>query len=298
MSTALESARSVPSKNCASLSESVKRHPVAAYFVFAYALAWLMWIPLLSLSQDGVRLLPFKPPVLPVVVIGGFAPAAAAVIVTGAVEGRRGVIQLLRRCIQWRVGIKWYALAAMVPVLFLVVSLLLGSIQPGQLAQGWPLLFTFYPVVLPIQVLIAGGLGEEPGWRGFALPRLQTKLGPVPASVVIGLLHACWHTPLFFVSQLSQAHFNFVLYAITGVAVSVFLTWVYNNTGGALLIMMVLHEAQDTTSALSLRIAPGYLDRTLAYAVVYGAIAVVILLLSRWRLGYRREDLPAEAVRS
>ncbi len=293
MSTTLESAQAMSSANNVGLSAWMKRHALLAYFILAYGLAWLLWIPVLGLSQDGLGLLPFMPPVLPFVILGGFAPAAAAMIVTGVVEGRAGLSQFLRRLVQWRVGIKWYTLAALVPVLFLLVSILLSAIQPGELAQRWPLLFTFYPLVLPIQVLIGGGLGEEPGWRGFALPRLQARLGPLPAAAVLGVFHACWHIPLFFVQELGQAHFNFILFVFTGIAISVFLTWVYNNTGGALPIMMVLHEAEDSTSALALRIVPAYLNRMPAYALAYGAIALAILLFTRGRLGYRRKDVPA-----
>ncbi len=153
MSTTLESVQSMPSENNVGLSAWMKRHSLLAYFVLAYGLAWLMWIPLLALSQDGLGWLPFKLPVLPLVILGGFTPAAAAVIVTSVVEGRSGLARFLRRFIRWRVSFKWYVLAALVPVLFLLTSVLLGAIQLGQLAQKWPLLFTFYPLVLPVQVL-------------------------------------------------------------------------------------------------------------------------------------------------
>lgn len=270
-----------------SLPAWMKRHPLASYFAMAYGFAWLLWVPLLMLSQDGLGVLPFTAPAIPLVILGGFAPGAAAILVTALVDGKAGVARLLRRCLQWRVGIRWYLVAFLIPILFLVTSILLGALQPQALLQKWPLLLTFYPLDLVIQTVVAGGLGEEPGWRGFALPRLQSAFGPLPAALFVGVLHACWHIPLFFVRVLSQSHFNFLLYLLTAVGVSVLLTWIYNNTGGALLILMVLHEAQDTTSSLSLRIAPAYLDRTLAYAVVYGVIALVILISTRGFLSYR-----------
>ena len=288
MSTSLESTQAISSTVRAGAASWTKRHPLMAFFILAYGFAWLLWIPLLVLSGNGLGMLPFKAPTLLIEILSGFSPAVAAVVVTGLIEGRAGVAHLLRRCIQWRVGAKWYLTAFLVPILFLAASLLLGAIQPVALLQKWPLLLTFYPLDLLIQAIIGGGLGEEPGWRGFALPRMQSRFGPLPAAILLGLLHACWHIPLFFVPELSQANFSFVLYALVGIAVSIFLAWVYNNTGGALPIMMVLHEAENTTSALSLHLAPEYLDRTPAYLIVFGIVAAIVVLVTRGTLAYKR----------
>ena len=266
----------------------MKRHPLVAFFALAYGLAWVLWIPLLVLSRDGIGWLPIQVPAVPLVVLGGFSPMAAAIIMTAVLEGRAAVGRLLRRCLQWRVAFQWYLLAIfLVPVAFLIVSVLLGYISLAAVIQKWPLLLTFYPLVLIPQVILGGGLGEEPGWRGFALPRMQSSLGALPASLLLGALHACWHIPLFFVPTLSQGHLNFLLFVLVGMAISVLMTWVYNNTGGSLLIMMLLHEAEDTTSAMSLRIAPQFLDRTPAYLMVYGVVALAVMIATRATLSYR-----------
>jgi membrane protease YdiL (CAAX protease family) len=265
----------------------MKAHPLIAFFAMAYAFAWLLWVPLLTLSQDGIGVLPFKAPALPIVISGGFMPAIAAVIVTALLDGRAGVGRLLRRCIQWRAGIQWYLLAIfLVPAAFLAVSVALGRIPLATAVGNSPMLLTLYPLLLVAQVILAGGLGEEPGWRGFALDRMQTKFGPLAASVRIGILQACWHIPLFFVGALSQAHFNFPLFVVMAIGFSIALTWVYNNTGGSLLLMMLMHEAEDTTSAISLRLAPQYLDRTAAYAIVFVTLALVIVILTRGTLSH------------
>ena len=287
MTTSFKSAEPVLDVAPANLPAWMRRHPLVSFFGMAYALPWLLWIPLLVLSQDGLSVLPFAVPATPVVILGGFGPLIAALIMTGLLEGRPGVRQLLARCLRWRVGLPWYLLLFLIPVAFLLVSVLLGAIGIDVVRQGWPLLFTFYPLDLIIGVIIAGGLGEEPGWRGFALPRLQSAFGPLPAALLLGVIHACWHIPLFFVGGLGQAHFNFLVYLLTGVAISVMMTWVYNNTGGSLLIIMLLHEAQDTTSTLSLRIAPAYLNRIPAYAILYGLIALVALLATQGFLAYK-----------
>ncbi len=173
------------------------------------------------------------------------------------------------------------------PLGYLLVSMGLGAIPFATLAEKWPLLLSFYPLDLIPQVIIGGGLGEEPGWRGFALPRMQVRFGPLPAAALLGVLHACWHIPLFFVAQLGQAHLDFALFVLIGVGISVLMTWVYNSTDGSLLLTMLLHESEDTTSSLSLRMAPAYLDRTPAYAIVYGLAALLVLLATRGLLSYR-----------
>jgi uncharacterized protein len=273
----------------------IRRHELIAFFLMAYAFPWLIWIPFLVLSRNGLGILPFKAPALLLVIIGGFGPTISALVVTGLTQGRAGVRRLLRACIKWRVPIRWYLMSIfLVPIGFLLASVLLGDMGYEAVLHNSPLLISFYPIALIAQVILAGGLGEEPGWRGFALPRMQSKQGPVLASLILGILHVCWHIPLFFVGELTQAHFNFVLYMLIGIAVSVILTWVYNGTGGSLLLVMIFHEAEDTTSALSLRIAPAYLDRTPAYLLVYGVLALVVLLLTRGSLAYKRLAAPQQ----
>ncbi len=286
-----------------SLAGWMRRHPLTAFFVMAYGFAWLLWVPLLALSKDGLGWLPIHAPTLPLVILGGFSPAAAAIIMTAVLGGRAAVQRLLRRCIQWRAGVQWYVLAVfLTPVAFLFASVVLGAIPISSVIGNWPLVLTVYPLVLIPQVLVGGGLGEEPGWRGFALPEMQSRFGPLPASLLLGTLHAGWHIPLFFVTGLSQAHFNFLPYWLAAICVTILQTWVYNNTGGSVLIAMLLHEAQDTTSVLSLRIAPQFLERTPEYAIVFGVTAIAVLLITRGRLSYQggqsapvRQTSPAKA---
>lgn len=285
----------VAANNDTSLVGWLRGHPLAGFFLLAYAIPWVLWVPLLMFSQDGLGVLPFHVPAVPFVILGGFGPGVAALIMTRVLEGGAGVRRLLRRCIQWRVGLPWYLLAIfLVPAGFLLLSAWMGAIPLASLAAKWPLLLTFYPLDLVPQVIIGGGLGEEPGWRGFALPRMLPRFGPLGAALLIGVAHACWHIPLFFVRELGQAHFNFGLYLLTGIGISVLLTWVYNSTGGSLLLMMLLHEAEDTTSSLSLRMAPAYLNRIPAYAMLYGLLAVVILFATRGSLGYKGASTQAQ----
>src|SRR5205807_5512937 len=114
-------------------------------------------------------------------------------------SGRAGVGQLLHRCVQWRAGIGWYLIAIFGFFLVYLVgySVFLGLNLPLALLVQWPLLFA---VFLPWAVfnILSGSFAEELGWRGFALPRLQQRYGPVLGSIMLGTLHGLWHLPAFF----------------------------------------------------------------------------------------------------
>ena len=165
------------------------RHPVATFFVLAYAISWLAWLP--AMLGYGGRLGG------PLSMLAQFGPALAtlvAVWLSGASPR-----ELLRSVVRWRVSPAWYAVAVGLPAALIavqgVVFGLLG--YPVDLASVPGRLASFVPTVV-ILALIAG-LGEEPGWRGFALPRLQNRFAPVVATLVLGFAWAFWHLPLVFV---------------------------------------------------------------------------------------------------
>ena len=168
------------------------RHPLVFFFLIAFAGTWLVEL-LYMLSADGAGLLPFRLPLLPVgiwIALSVFlGPFLSAFIMTGVTEGRAGIGRLLRRIVRWRVGIRWYLFALIgIPVILVLsaIVLLLGNLASFQglsstMALGY--LLTFAPVFF-----LGGPLGEEPGWRGFALPRLQSLHGPLLGSLILGPL--------------------------------------------------------------------------------------------------------------
>ena len=130
-----------------------------------------------------------------------YGPFLAAVIVLALTTGKTGVIGLLRRIVLWRVGLRWYAVALFLPVALAAVCLnvlVLGAPAPSlEELGGWPSLFVLFPLTL----LIGGPLGEEPGWRGYVLPRLQTGRSALTASLILGALIALWHLTLLLTSE-------------------------------------------------------------------------------------------------
>jgi uncharacterized protein len=227
------------------------RHPLPFFFLIAYAGSWLVWMPL-ALSEDGAGLLSFRSPIgvsASIVIACFVGPFLSAFIMTGITEGRAGIGRLLRRFVLWQVGLGWYLLALIgVPA----IAVLGAIVLPGGLAsfQGLTSLVPPMPwLILIVYVLFHGPLGEEPGWRGFALPRLQQLHGPLVGSLILGPLWALWHLPMFWVPawNLPPTLLNIVLFVISAIAFTIVMTWVFNNTKGSLLIAILVHATFDTT---------------------------------------------------
>jgi membrane protease YdiL (CAAX protease family) len=264
--------------------------PLVAFFALAYALSWLILVPAgLGLLPDSAGILAWLAP---------FGPAMAAFVVTALTGGRPAVGQLLRRMVQWRVGIHWYLLILFgVPLVELLGAFaVLGSVPLDDLAKNWPLIFTSYlPQVLVAVVVI--GLAEETGWRGFALPRLQDRRGPLVGTAVLAVVWALWHLPNLLFGGWTGA--SYTLWLVGTLAVAFVYTWVFNNTGGSILIAALLHAAINMSSGLVLDLFPGMED---AFGVqLYGAVAIacvivalVLVAATRGRLGYRVERVPLE----
>ena len=210
----------------------IRRHPLISFFVLAYALSWWSWI----LYAFGLSPAP----------IASFGPFLAALVVLAITQGKSGIGGLLRRMVRWRVGIRWYAVALLLPVGIALaataLNVLLGAQAPSAAdLGGWTGLFSTFALVLLVPG--AGGTWEEPGWRGFALPRLQAGRSALVASLILGAVWALWHLPLV-VGTGQMGGWDIVII----LAWTLVLTWVYNGTGGSVLIVMLFHAMFNTVS--------------------------------------------------
>lgn len=180
-----------------------------------------------------------------VFLLGVFAPAVVALALTDRAEGRVATRALLARVLKGRVGARWYLFAiGFMPGIKLSVALvhrfITGAWPPfGQTA--------WYVMAAAIVVSTWVQAGEEIGWRGYALPRLTERFGLAPASLILGVIWACWHLPLFFVPGGDTFGQSFPLYLLQVIALSVALSWLYWRTGGSLLLVMVMHAAVNNT---------------------------------------------------
>jgi uncharacterized protein len=292
------------------------RYPMLFFVLIAYAGTWVVWLPFL-LSADGFGLLSFSSP-LPLIVTGGLGtftgPTLAAFVMTGITEGRAGVRRLLRKIVLWRVGLGWYLFALLGLPVILALSAL---VVPGNLASFEPmdplaLLLAYLPFFVYPALLIGGPLGEEPGWRGFALPRLQQRQGPLVGSLILGVIWTFWHVvPVWLASWTAAGMlniYNLVLYLIFICSWTIVMTWVFNNTKGSLLMAILVHASVDAfPNAILWPLLPASLVVT-GYGVYFGyygmvlgmgVLALAVIALTRGRLGYQhyqQEEEVEEAV--
>jgi len=229
-----------------SMGNWIRSHRVASFFLLAYAISW---------SLDAAVLVLGTEPSWTRWIISGFLSALGPAIAAGIVlsisgEGLRG---WLRRVVRWRVHPKWYAAAIGVPVI-----VALGSGAVLQLVGG-PVefaSFAFDPVSLGIGILLGttiGGGQEELGWRGFAQPELQEQYGGLRAAVIVGVLWGSWHLPLFFDPTVIHSQWPLqsqLAYFVGIVAFSILIAWVYNGSGGSILLAMLMHGAENAAGGL------------------------------------------------
>ena len=203
---------------------------LALFFGLTFLLSWILWGVLYLADQNdlGGMIGP----------LGAFAPPVAAMIallVTG---------QGLRRSfwapiLHWRIG-WWWAVVGAVPIAILVIGWAVMAVLDQPLFPVEMPSMATLPLLVLYMTLLGGGQ-EEPGWRGYALPRLQAHVGALGASLVIGVVWAAWHLPLFAFGSTGQSGLNLWIYFPYVMGISVLLTWVYNSTAGSVLAVMVLH---------------------------------------------------------
>jgi membrane protease YdiL (CAAX protease family) len=280
----------------------MQRHPLPSFFGLAYGLTWILVLPIVF-SQRGVGLINLPEPLLLVLFLAStFAgPLPAGLIMATVTEGKAGRNQLLRRMVQWKVGAGWYLLVlAAYPLLYLAgLSFYLGAAPWTALAQNWPLLFSFY-LPTALMGIILPGLGEEPGWRGFALPRLQRQYGALAAALILGGLHALWHLPVYFIpGSILEGPFNLTAFAnntLAIMALTFIWSWLFNRAGGSVFFAMFVHGVSNASSGFLPRLMTN-LDITDPWfgAKVAVAGALIVILITRGRLGYRPAAEPQPA---
>jgi membrane protease YdiL (CAAX protease family) len=264
----------------------VRRYPLIAFFVLAFALSWWAW-PLyyFDLSPNPII---------------GFGPFLAALIVLALTEGRSGVVGLLRRMVRWRVGLQWYAVALLLPIVVTLAAavlnvLVLGAQRTSSAAELGGL--SSFLSMFFLWLLIPGlaGTWEEPGFRGYALPRLQVGRSALLASLILGVLWALWHSP--FVVTGEDIWIDAYLFSIIWSPVY---AWLFNNANGSVLIVMLFHNMNNTFSS-------GFVGQMFSGAdsvnqawlrlALWGVVAIVVVVvygsqdLSR---AHRKQEEPVQ----
>lgn len=280
----------------------------------ALAFSWSMWI-LYAASMAGR--LPFQVPA-EIALLGEYGPTFAAFVLPALDRSKGGVRDLLQRMVRWRVQPRWYAFVVLVTPLLMLTTMALtvavGGTPPelAQLAQ-WPEHFrTRTSALSPSMGLLSGlsafmstgtwatalgmillgvcqgGLSEEPGWRGFALPRARTRFNLLTAALIVGALWAAWHTGpeqwllLFksgFVAFIQAVLLNVLQYLFLTLPLAVLYAWVYANTGGSVLLSVLFHAAYNITISITLSGWPTF--PIVTFFALCWALAIGVVVLAR-----------------
>jgi len=265
------------------LSRWIKKHQLVAFFIFAFVFSWCIWIPEIIVTGGKMSVLTYT---------GGFGPFLSAVFVIWVVEKRAGLYQWFRRTFRLRINILWYLLGALfLPIGIVLLYFGLYSLLGGKPDFSNAPLWWLYPPSLLIVMFFSGG-NEEPGWRGFALPKLLTKRNPLTASLILGTIHTAWHIPIFFNQEWGGYGAPFVWYLLSTVGLTFILTWLYYRSSRSVFPVMLFHQATNTIWSyfpMPDDVLTGVDDFLVLKTIVYWAIAIVLIIATKGHLGYHLE---------
>jgi membrane protease YdiL (CAAX protease family) len=225
---------------------------LTGFVVLTFVLTWSAWLASARWGAGTPRLFGIGGPIF---LIGVFAPALVAIGLTAVRDGREGVRRLLSRIGRWQVKTRFYLFA----VSYLAVIKLTAAVLHRAVLGGWPV-FGDTPLPLMLGAILVSTwvqAGEEVGWRGYALPLLTASFGLGGASVVLGIIWAVWHLPLFFIPGTGSDGQSFPIYLLHVTALSVAMGWLYWKTEGSLLLVMLMHASVNNTTQIIPAAVPG-----------------------------------------
>jgi hypothetical protein len=259
-----------------------RSHLLLIYFFMAFTFTWT--IGGLCLFAPAVAGTFSRRPSLtnPLFYLAVYVPSLSSIILTAVFGGCAGLRKLYERLIPWRTGIQWY--------LFVLIVYPMGAVIAGEIAgaftgvpvkiQNWAHL---YLLLLPALIVDPGPLGEELGWRGFALPRMLERWSPLSASLILGLIWGLWHLPAFFISGLAQNRMALPVFLLATISVSIIDTWLFLRTNGNLLLPILVHLMTNTTFKA--------LGVSFVVSVVMGVTCAAIIVLAG---GLRRGPIASD----
>lgn len=264
---------------------------VLKFFLITLAETWSCWGLVLAVpvpAQSAFRSV--------LVLVGVFAPAMAALLLTAWSRGGAGIRSLLRRMLQWQVGARWYAFAISYIFFIKLSAALIYRLVTG----AWPRFGTtpLYIILFAILLSTPFQSGEEIGWRGYALPRLAARFGLARASVLLGVVWALWHLPLFFVAEADTYHQSFFVYLLQVTALSVTFAWLWQRTGGSLLLTMLMHAAVNNGKDIVPSATPGGTSTFGLTASLTAWLTVAMLCLCAAYLLFQMRKIKSHGLKS
>jgi membrane protease YdiL (CAAX protease family) len=264
----------------------LRRYPVFTFYLAVFALTLLGTWAAFFVFQGSIW----------AQWIAGFSPALAAVFLTGLLDGKAGVAGLLARLLRWKVHWKWYLAIFLLPVALSLGWAFLNALVDGQdlpaaydsMVRLFQALWSGAPgllVMTPLMALLIAG--EELGWRGFALERLLKTRGPLVSSLIVGFLWGIWHLPEILdpASVLNKASllYSIPLFVLGTVVYSFIYTWLWQNTGGSLLVVCLFHSFYDLLDYFTAAIFPAFYMRYWLYLLATAIVLLLVWAFSRAR---------------
>jgi membrane protease YdiL (CAAX protease family) len=253
------------------MTRAFKAQPALSFFVLAYLIAFAC----VGLAAVGPA------PLAPALLVGSYAPALAAALVVAVTGGRAALRGWAAGLTRLRVALAWW-LVALSPLAIVALAVVVDRLVLGG-GPGTPALAPSPPALLGALgvALVFGALGEEPGWRGFAQPRVQGRLPALGAALLVGLVWAGWHAPLWFIPDSPQYGIPFLGWLPLILASAVLLAWLINHCGGSVLPAIVFHAAFNFAGSLAIGLGFIPLERYFIVApVLYVGYAAAVALLT------------------
>ena len=213
---------------------------LAAFFGLVFVATWIVWVPR-ALESQGLLDSHWARS------LGRgwtYMPALAAVLFLALTGGRRGLAELGRKLLLWRIGWRWYVVIAVLPLGAALGTAVIYALTGGQFSAGLPLALDLPLPIIPLIIgirLLTDGIGEETAWRGVALPQLLRRVNAVTASLILGVVWAIWHLPLTFTVGAPMANNSIALLFVLLPAEAVVYTWLYQRTRGSILAAALFH---------------------------------------------------------
>jgi membrane protease YdiL (CAAX protease family) len=268
-----------------------RRHPLTSFFVLAYIFAWLCYLPPI-LTSTGLGIIHANVSMRFFLELGAWSPTVAALCIQWLTERN---FKICRLYTSWKKALLGSLMALALAMFAIVVLPALALSKASPLALHWSQFATVSTWGAYLSNFVTGPINEEPGWRGFALPRMQARFGPLAASLLLGLLWAAWHFPLFVIRSWADGPmWAFSAYVI---AISVLMAWSMNSSGFSIIAPILMHATSNSSPHLMEGLFQGIPMRqhdTVIYLGTVVAVAFAVILLTRGKLGLQRSAASAE----
>jgi membrane protease YdiL (CAAX protease family) len=254
---------------------TLQKHPALTFFALTYAFSW------------GMVLAGLRPELSFLTWLGSYGPALVAILLSAVLFGNQGLMDLLQRIFRWRVGLRWYLAAFLIPLVIVILGVVLYPLT----VEDWPnrpdwiaifprLVLAIFSFTLVAFMML---LGEEIGWRGFAQPHLLTRYSPLVTSLVIGVAWGVWHLPIMWLREPDMKLSAAMIFTLETTLISLAYTWLYKETQGSLVVITLLHTFYDAIGYTFLWLVPVKTDSLLLLAL-HALVAGAALLLGgvRW----------------